>query len=569
MKQSQLFAPTLRETPNDAEIISHQMLLRAGYVRQISSGIYTYLPLALRVIQKIKAIMREEFDQIGASEMLMPILIPADFWKESGRLATYGPDLMTMKDRHEREFILGPTHEETFTALLRNEVASYKKLPLSLYQIQTKFRDEKRPRFGLMRCREFIMKDAYSFHASEESLDKTFHDYEQAYINIFKRCGLNFREILGDAGAMGGSDSREFMALSDAGEDTIVYSDTSEYAANLEMATSSIQMDMQRDAEKELSKVDTPQKKTIEEVAEFLETDTSQILKSLLYMADEKPVLAVLRGNDELNEVKLQNYLHAGVLELATDEETMKIMGTHPGFVGPISESEDLIIVADERVKAVKNAITGANEEDLHYINVNLKRDWTPDHTVDIRLVKAGELSPDGKGVLTFTKGIEIGHIFKLGTRYSKTMNATVLDENGRAIPLIMGSYGIGVSRLLSAISEQYADEQGLNWPRSLAPFDIHLIPIQIKDDEQRRLAEDLLDILTDAGYDVLVDDRAERAGVKFADSDLMGIPIRITIGKKAVDNVVEIKMRTSGEMVEVKMEEVLNTLPILLENVR
>lgn len=569
MKQSQLFAPTLRETPNDAEIISHQMLLRAGYVRQISSGIYTYLPLALRVIQKIKAIMREEFDQIGASEMLMPILIPADFWKESGRLATYGPDLMTMKDRHEREFILGPTHEETFTALLRNEVASYKKLPLSLYQIQTKFRDEKRPRFGLMRCREFIMKDAYSFHASEESLDKTFHDYEQAYINIFKRCGLNFREILGDAGAMGGSDSREFMALSDAGEDTIVYSDTSEYAANLEMATSSIQMDMQRDAEKELSKVDTPQKKTIEEVAEFLETDTSQILKSLLYMADEKPVLAVLRGNDELNEVKLQNYLHAGVLELATDEETMKIMGTHPGFVGPISESEDLIIVADERVKAVKNAITGANEEDLHYINVNLKRDWTPDHTVDIRLVKAGELSPDGKGVLTFTKGIEIGHIFKLGTRYSKTMNATVLDENGRAIPLIMGSYGIGVSRLLSAISEQYADEQGLNWPRSLAPFDIHLIPIQIKDDEQRRLAEDLLDILTDAGYDVLVDDRAERAGVKFADSDLMGIPLRITIGKKAVDNVVEIKMRTSGEMVEVKMEEVLNTLPILLENVR
>lgn len=568
MKQSKLFVPTLRETPNDADIISHQMLLRAGYVRQISSGIYSYLPLATRVINKINAIMREEFEAIGASEMLMPVLIPTEFWKESGRYDTYGPDLMTMKDRHEREFIMGPTHEETFTSLIRNDVASYKKLPLSLYQIQTKFRDEKRPRFGLMRCREFIMKDGYSFHISEESLDETFHLYEQAYINIFTRCGLNFREILGDAGAMGGNDSREFMALADAGEDTIVYSDTGDYAANLEMATSTIQQSVQRETEKELEKISTPDTKTIEEVSAFLETDATHLLKTLFYMADDQPVLVVLRGDDEVNEVKLQNFLRAGVLELATEEQTVNWLHTPTGFIGPVGVNEEIRIVADVRVKNMTNAVAGANEKDHHYLNVAIKRDWTPESVTDIRLVKEGELSPDGKGVLTFTKGIEIGHIFKLGTRYSEKMNATVLDDNGRATPVVMGSYGIGVSRLLSAISEQYADSTGLNWPRALAPFDIHLVPIQLNDDDQARVTASLDTLLTEAGYEVLVDDRKERAGVKFADSDLIGLPVRITVGKKASEDVVEIKMRASGEMVEVRMEEVLNTLPILLENI-
>ena len=568
MKQSKLFVPTLREIPNDAEIISHQMLLRAGYVRQISSGIYSYLPLATKVLNKIKTIMREEFEEIGASEMLMPVLIPTEFWKESGRFDTYGPDLMTMKDRHDREFILGPTHEETFTNLIRNEVASYKKLPLSLYQIQTKFRDEKRPRFGLMRCREFIMKDGYSFHISEESLDETFDQYEQAYINIFKRCGLNFREILGDAGAMGGNDSREFMALSDAGEDTIVYSDAGSYAANLEMATSTIQHNPQRESEKELEKIDTPDVKTIEEIASFLNIDATHTLKSLLYIADEKPVLAVLRGDDELNEVKLQNFLKAGVMELATEEQTLELFHTPIGFIGPVNVSDEIRIIADNRVSTMVNAVSGANEKDVHYKHVNIKRDWTPEKITDIRLVKEGELSPDGAGILTFTKGIEIGHIFKLGTRYSEKMKATVLDDNGRAVPVVMGSYGIGVSRLLSAVSEQYADSNGLNWPKSLAPFDIHLIPIQPKDEEQARLTDSLEALLKEARYDVLVDDRKERAGVKFADSDLIGLPVRITVGKKANEDIVEIKMRKSGEMVEVRLDEVLNTLPILLENV-
>lgn len=463
---------------------------------------------------------------------------------------------------------MGPTHEETFTSLIRNDVASYKKLPLSLYQIQTKFRDEKRPRFGLMRCREFIMKDGYSFHISEESLDETFHLYEQAYINIFTRCGLNFREILGDAGAMGGNDSREFMALADAGEDTIVYSDTGDYAANLEMATSTIQQSVQRETEKELEKVSTPDTKTIEEVSAFLETDATHLLKTLFYMADDQPVLAVLRGDDEVNEVKLQNFLRAGVLELATEEQTVNWLHTPTGFIGPVGVNEEIRIVADVRVKNMTNAVAGANEKDHHYLNVAIKRDWTPESVTDIRLVKEGELSPDGKGVLTFTKGIEIGHIFKLGTRYSEKMNATVLDDNGRATPVVMGSYGIGVSRLLSAISEQYADSTGLNWPRALAPFDIHLVPIQLNDDDQARVTASLDTLLTEAGYEVLVDDRKERAGVKFADSDLIGLPVRITVGKKASEDVVEIKMRASGEMVEVRMEEVLNTLPILLENI-
>lgn len=567
MKQSKIFAPTLRETPNDAEILSHQLLLRAGYIRQISSGVYSYLPLAHRVMEKIKTIIREEHAKIDAVEMLMPSLLPTDLWIESGRYETYGPELVKLKDRHDRDFILGPTHEEAFTSLVRNEIKSYKRLPLVLYQFQNKFRDEKRPRFGLMRGREFLMKDAYSFNESYESLDETYDQIEQVYRNIFDRLGLDYRVIIGDAGAMGGKDSKEFMALSEAGEDTIVYSNESNYAANLEMASSMYIPEKSNEEEEALEKVDTPDAKTIDEVAEFLDVATSKVMKSVLFIADEQPILAVVRGDHDVNEVKLRNFLQAEVMEMATDVETLQYMKTEPGFIGPIDIPDNVRIIADLHVQDMKNMVVGANEEDAHYINANLKRDIQVEAFEDIRFVEEGEMAPDGKGTLRFTKGIEIGHIFKLGTRYSEAMDATFLDENGKPQPIIMGSYGIGVSRLLAAITEQYADEKGLVWPRSIAPFDIHLVPIQLKNDDQRALADELYASLQESGLSVLVDDRNERAGVKFADAELIGIPIRMTIGKKAAEGIVEVTLRKTGEMLEVRKDEVVNTVQFLLNN--
>ncbi|ANI97965.1 proline--tRNA ligase [Pediococcus pentosaceus] len=567
MKQSKILIPTVKEVPNDAEVLSHKMMLRAGYIRQISAGMYAYLPLAYKVISKIEKIVREEMEAIDAVEMLTPAVLPAELWKQSGRYETYGQELYKFKNRHDRDFILGPTHEETMTTLIRDEVKSYKKLPLSLYQIQMKYRDEDRPRYGLLRGREFLMKDAYSFHADEETLDQSFRDFEKAYQNIFRRCGLNFREIVGDAGAMGGRDSKEFSAIASIGEDTIAYSEESDYAANLEMA-SSVYTDLQmHENQEELTKVATDDAHSIDEVAAKLDVDSNRLIKTMVLIVDEAPVLALLRGNDQLNEVKLTNLLHADEVREATEEEAFELLGAHVGSLGPVLENkpENLKIVADKYIEQMVNSVVGANEDGFHLKNVNVERDFTVDEYADIRTVREGELAPDGKGALKFTKGIEIGHIFKIGTKYSEALDAKVLDENGRAIPVIMGCYGIGVSRLLSAVSEQQSDENGLVWPKNIAPYDVHVIPVNAKNAEQMEIADQINGELTKAGYDVLVDDRKERAGVKFADSDLIGIPLRVTIGKKASEGIVEVKLRKTGEAVEVKVAELNNTVEILL----
>lgn len=567
MKQSKILIPTVKEVPNDAEVLSHKMMLRAGYIRQISAGMYAYLPLAYKVISKIEKIVREEMEAIDAVEILTPAVLPAELWKQSGRYETYGQELYKFKNRHDRDFILGPTHEETMTTLIRDEVKSYKKLPLSLYQIQMKYRDEDRPRYGLLRGREFLMKDAYSFHADEETLDQSFRDFEKAYQNIFRRCGLNFREIVGDAGAMGGRDSKEFSAIASIGEDTIAYSEESDYAANLEMA-SSVYTDLQmHENQEELTKVATDDAHSIDEVAAKLDVDSNRLIKTMVLIVDEAPVLALLRGNDQLNEVKLTNLLHADEVREATEEEAFELLGAHVGSLGPVLENkpENLKIVADKYIEQMVNSVVGANEDGFHLKNVNVERDFTVDEYADIRTVREGELAPDGKGALKFTKGIEIGHIFKIGTKYSEALDAKVLDENGRAIPVIMGCYGIGVSRLLSAVSEQQSDENGLVWPKNIAPYDVHVIPVNAKNAEQMEIADQINGELTKAGYDVLVDDRKERAGVKFADSDLIGIPLRVTIGKKASEGIVEVKLRKTGEAVEVKVAELNNTVEILL----
>ena len=614
MKQSKMLIPTLREMPSDAQVISHALMLRAGYVRQVSAGVYSYLPLANRVIEKAKKIMREEFDKIGAVEMLAPALLSADLWRESGRYETYGEDLYKLKNREKSDFILGPTHEETFTSIVRDSVKSYKQLPLNLYQIQPKYRDEKRPRNGLLRTREFIMKDGYSFHANYDSLDVTYDDYKSAYEKIFTRSELDFKAIIGDGGAMGGKDSQEFMAITPArtdldrwvvldksvasfdeipaevqeeikaellkwmvsGEDTIAYSSESSYAANLEMATNAYKPNKKVVTEAELVRVETPDCKTIDEVAAFLQIDTEETIKTLVYMADEKPVVALLVGNDQLNEVKLKNHLGADFFEVASEEDVRQILGAGFGSLGPVNLPEDVTIIADRRVQDLSNAVAGANEDGYHLTGVNPGRDFSPEY-VDIREVREGEVSPDGQGILKFARGIEIGHIFKLGTRYSDSMNANVLDENGRAVPMIMGCYGIGVSRLLSAVMEQHARlfvnktpkgefryAWGINFPKELAPFDVHLIPVNVKDEEALALTDQIEANLLSASYEVLVDDRNERAGVKFSDSDLIGLPIRVTVGKKAAEGIVEVKIKATGDTIEVHADNLLETLSIL-----
>ncbi|MFS9448621.1 proline--tRNA ligase [Streptococcus cristatus] len=614
MKQSKMLIPTLREMPSDAQVISHALMLRAGYVRQVSAGVYSYLPLANRVIEKAKKIMREEFDKIGAVEMLAPALLSADLWRESGRYETYGEDLYKLKNREKSDFILGPTHEETFTSIVRDSVKSYKQLPLNLYQIQPKYRDEKRPRNGLLRTREFIMKDGYSFHANYDSLDGTYDEYKSAYEKIFTRSELDFKAIIGDGGAMGGKDSQEFMAITPArtdldrwvvldksvasfdeipaevqeeikaellkwmvsGEDTIAYSSESSYAANLEMATNAYKPNKKVVTEVELVRVETPDCKTIDEVAAFLQVDTEETIKTLVYMADEKPVVALLVGNDQLNEVKLKNHLGADFFEVASEEDVRQLLGAGFGSLGPVNLPEDVTIIADRRVQDLSNAVAGANEDGYHLTGVNPGRDFSPEY-VDIREVREGEVSPDGQGILKFARGIEIGHIFKLGTRYSDSMNANVLDENGRAVPMIMGCYGIGVSRLLSAVMEQHARlfvnktpkgefryAWGINFPKELAPFDVHLIPVNVKDEEALALTDQIEANLLNAGYEVLVDDRNERAGVKFSDSDLIGLPIRVTVGKKAAEGIVEVKIKATGDTIEVHADNLLETLSIL-----
>ena len=614
MKQSKMLIPTLREMPSDAQVISHALMLRAGYVRQVSAGVYSYLPLANRVIEKAKRIMREEFDKIGAVEMLAPALLSADLWRESGRYETYGEDLYKLKNREKSDFILGPTHEETFTAIVRDSVKSYKQLPLNLYQIHPKYRDEKRPRNGLLRTREFIMKDAYSFHANYDSLDVAYDEYKSAYEKIFTRSELDFKAIIGDGGAMGGKDSQEFMAITPdrtdlnrwvvldksvasfdeipedvqeairteltswmvSGEDTIAYSSESSYAANLEMATDEYKPAGRVVTEEEVARVSTPDCKTIDEVAAFLGLDESQTIKTLVYMADESPVVALLVGNDQLNEVKLKNHLAADFFDVASEDEVRQLLGAGFGSLGPVNLPEGVRIIADRKVQDLANAVVGANEDGYHLTGVNPGRDFTAEY-VDIREVREGEISPDGQGFLKFARGIEIGHIFKLGTRYSDSMNANVLDENGRAVPMIMGCYGIGVSRLLSAVMEQHARlfvnktpkgefryAWGINFPKELAPFDVHLIPVNVKDEEALTLTDQIEANLLSAGYEVLVDDRNERAGVKFSDSDLIGLPIRVTVGKKAAEGIVEVKIKATGDTIEVHADNLLETLSIL-----
>ena len=561
MKQSLTFIPTLREVPADAEVKSHQLLLRAGFIRQNASGIYSYMPLARKVLAKIEQIIREELTAVNAQELLMPAMQSAELWQESGRWEKYGPELMRFKDRHNRDFALGPTHEEVVTTLVRDEIKSYKKLPLTLYQIQTKFRDEKRPRFGLLRGREFIMKDAYSFHATRESLDATYEDMYRAYSNIFTRLGLNFRAVIADAGSIGGKGTHEFMVLSEIGEDTIAYSDSSDYAANIEMAEVVVDYKASDAAMKELEKVATPDVKTIEEVSNFLEVSADNCIKSLVFKIDEELVVVLSRGDHEINDIKLKNALGADSVELAEEAEIKELLGCTVGSIGPVKLPVNVKVVADNAIKSIRNGVAGANEDGFHFINVNPERDFAINSYEDIRFIQEGDPSPDGQGVIKFAEGIEVGHIFKLGTEYSAKMNATFLDENGKAQPFIMGCYGIGVSRILAAVAENFQDEKGFTWPTQLAPFDVHLVPVNTKDEAQMQLADDLYGLLKSYRFDVLYDDRAERAGVKFADADLIGLPVRVTIGKKAAEGLVEVKFRQSGETFEWAKEEVIDRL--------
>lgn len=567
MKQSMTLIPTLREVPADAEVKSHQLLLRAGFMRQNASGIYSFLPLGMKVLQNVERIIREEMNRAGAVELLMPTLQQAELWQESGRWYSYGPELMRMKDRNDREFALGPTHEEVITSLIRDEVKSYKRLPLTLYQIQTKFRDEKRPRFGLLRGREFIMKDAYSFHTNQESLDEVYNRIFQAYSNIFSRCGLNYRAVIADSGAMGGKDTHEFMVLSEIGEDTIAYSDSSDFAANIEMAPVKLTQQKSGEEMKELEKVSTPNQKTIEEVSTFLNVAEDKCIKSLLWKVDDRFVLVLVRGDHELNDIKLKNAFSATNVEPATVEETEQVLQCQVGSLGPINiQSSEIEIIADLSVEVMENAVCGANEEGLHYINVNPERDLPEMRYEDLRFIQVGDASPDGNGTIQFAKGIEVGHVFKLGTRYSEAMDGTYLDENGRTQPMIMGCYGIGVSRTMAAIAEQFNDDKGLIWPVNIAPYHIHLIPVNVKDEAQKQLGDTLYEQLQNKGYEVLLDDRKERAGVKFADSDLIGLPIRVTVGKKATEGIVEVKVRATGESFEVSVDELNDRLNQLIE---
>ncbi len=504
-------------------------------------------------------------ENAGAVEMLMPALQPSELWKETNRWDNFGPELMRLHDRHHREFALGATHEEVITDLIRSEINSYKKLPLTLYQIQTKFRDEKRPRFGLLRGREFVMKDAYSFHTNDESLDEVYDRLFTAYSNIFKRCGLNFRAVTADSGAMGGKDTHEFMVLSEVGEDTIAYSDSSDYAANIEMAPVIDRYENTKQTEiDELALVSTPNQKTMVEVASFLNRPLDQGIKSLLFKIDEEFVLVLTRGDHDVNDIKLKHIYQAVEVELATEEEAKNLLGASVGSLGPVNV-KNVEVIADYSVKSIVDGYCGANEDDKHYINVQPERDLVISKYEDIRFIKEGDLSPDGNGIIKFAKGIEVGHVFKLGKVYTEKMGANYLDEFGKSQVMTMGCYGIGVSRTLAAIVEQYNDENGITWPSAVAPYQIHMLTMQSNKEEQVELAEQIYTTLKENQIDVLYDDRKERPGVKFADSDLIGIPVRLTIGKKANEGIIECKIRATGEQFDIHISELLGRLQEVL----
>jgi len=548
----------MRETPQDADSLSHRYMLKSGMIKQMAAGIYTYLPITKLVLNNIEQIVREEMNNIGGVEIHMPVLHPKELWEESGRWQAYGSELMRMKDRHDRDFALGPTHEEIITALLRDELKSYKKLPLTLFQIQTKFRDELRPRFGLLRGREFIMKDAYSFHSDEASLDETYNDMYQAYSNIFSRVGLNYRAVEADSGSIGGSHTHEFMALSEIGEDIIVYTDESGYAANIEKAACIVPEAGESAAQEALEKVPTPGVDSCLSLAEHLNIDLTDTTKTMVVKIDGEFVMILIRGDHELNDIKVRDYFGAEDAEFATDSEIRDIMKASPGSLGPVGAS--IPVYLDHQVDMMYNYPAGANNDGYHYINVNHGRDFEVAGTGDFRFITEGEKAEDGSGDVKFMKGIEVGQVFKLGTKYSESMNLNVLNENGRSVPVLMGCYGIGISRTLSAIIESHHDDRGIIWPKSVTPFDIHIITANPKDRDAEDAAEQLYEILS-REYRVLYDDRKERAGVKFADSDLIGLPFRVVIGRGIKDDRVEIKARGSEETVEVELGRVTEYL--------
>jgi len=568
MKATNLYAPTLRQTPADAEIVSHQLMLRAGMMRKSANGMYNFLPLGWRTIRKIEQIIREEMDAAGGQEMCMPILQPAEYWQESGRWAAYGAEMMRMQDRHGHDYCLGPTHEEMITALVRDEVRSYKQLPLLLYQIQDKFRDERRPRFGLMRSREFIMKDLYSFDKDVEGMNLSYQKMYDAYDAIFTRCGLEFRPVEADNGAIGGGHSHEFTVLADAGESSIACCTKCDYAASDEKAE--LAAVAAPDEEMlELEKVATPGTNTIDSLVEFLGVPIEKTIKAVAYETEQDElVLVFVRGDHDVNEIKVLHQME-GALELRmAEEEAIRAVGGCPGFMSPIGIKAGTRILVDSTVMNMKNAVSGANEVDFHYKNVNPARDFKDVVVTDLRLVREGDPCPRCGAPMKMTRGIEVGQVFALGTKYSTAMGATFLDEQGKEKPFVMGCYGIGVGRTMAAAIEQHNDEHGIVWPRSIAPFEVVVVPINAKNEEQLRYAEDVYGELKQAGIDVLLDDRPERAGVKFKDCDLIGYPVRIAIGPKALEEgTIEVKVRKSGEMFLYKRETYLEEVRKLLES--
>lgn len=554
MKMSKLFVQTLREFPSDAEVISHKMLVRAGYIRKLTSGVYNYLPLMWRVLKKIENIVREEMDAAGAQELLMPFVQPKELWEESGRWGAYGGELMRLKDRHGREMCLGPTHEEIITAIARDGLKSYKQLPVNLYQIQSKFRDERRPRFGLLRGREFIMKDAYSFDTTQEGLEKEYQNMWNAYTRIFNRCGLDTKAVQSDSGAIGGSVSHEFMVITDtdAGENDVFYCDCG-YAANSNHAVSKLEPAKIIGDFAKAEIVDTPNTHSIEELCEFLNIPATLIVKTLVYIIDKKPILALIRGDKQIEETKLLNAVGGIDIRIAVAGEIEELLNVEKGFIGP---KEGFTIIADETVKDMKNFVIGINQKDKHGVGYNFEKEIKmPEKFVDIRLVEAGELCPQCGKPLKVTRGIEVGNIFQLGTKYSKPMNAVYLDANGKAQPYVMGCYGIGISRTAAAAVEAHYDDHGIKWPLAIAPYHAIVIPVSTKDETQMKIAEDIYKTLLKHGVEAVIDDRDERPGVKFKDADLIGFPYRITVGKGISEGLVEFKTRQTDETTNITPE--------------
>ncbi len=570
MRLSQYFLPTLRENPSEAETVSHMLMLRAGLIRKLSSGIYTYLPMGLRVIKKVEKIVREEMDKAGAIELLMPAVQPAELWKESGRWDYYGPELLRFKDRNGRESCLAPTHEEVITDLVRREIKSYRQLPISLYQIQTKFRDEVRPRFGVMRAREFIMKDAYSFDIDESHAEISYMKMYHAYTKIFQRCGLNFRAVEADTGAIGGSFSHEFMVLADTGEDTIVACKSCPFAANIEMAEVKdrpLETPFHTSSSTSPQEVYTPNMSTVEEVTEFLKISPQRLIKTLIYESEKGPIGAMVRGDHQVNEAKLRRLLGLNQIALADEDTVKRLSGAEVGFAGPFGLRE-AILVADNSLKYTEDMVVGANRTHYHILHVYPHRDLSQITWADIRNITEEDPCPRcGKEIRLF-KGIEVGHIFKLGTKYSEAMGAHYLDEKGKLRPMVMGCYGIGIGRTAAAAIEQNHDQFGIIWPMPLAPYQVILLPLQMHEPEVVKVAESLYNALEERGYETLLDDRDERPGVKFNDADLIGIPIRINIGiKNLKDGMVEVKLRNQKEVTKIKIEELFLFLQKIVNN--